>query len=269
MTWFTRQTIIAAGQVLTGWTHAQIQDFALRHGLEAVVNGYSKADKINGLNAFLLKNPGKTNEEGENLTVTVINALVEEAIRHSTGGYPSTFSYQYFQEYYADLNSGLVRNGFTVEGGQLRRSLPDSIDLPKADDEVHALLKQYGFSTAMGHLDQGIAAHTRGEWAGANAQLRSFAESMFDSIAVHLGGSTCVHPKGGQSRIWLASRSPSFFLSGLNEWTGDGKGFVEGFLRRLHPAGAHPGLSDEEDSTFRLHMVLLMARLMLRRIAQV
>jgi len=34
--------------------------------------------------------------------------------------------------------------------------------------------------------------------------------------------------------------------------------------RRLHHHGAHPSLSDENDSTFRLHLVLLVARLLLR-----
>jgi hypothetical protein len=32
-----------------------------------------------------------------------------------------------------------------------------------------------------------------------------------------------------------------------------------------HPQGAHPGLSDEEDCTFRLHVVLLTGRLLLTR----
>jgi hypothetical protein len=41
---------------------------------------------------------------------------------------------------------------------------------------------------------------------------------------------------------------------------------MQAFFRRLHPAGSHPGLSDEDDSTFRLHLVLLVARNLLRRI---
>jgi integrase len=44
-----------------------------------------------------------------------------------------------------------------------------------------------------------------------------------------------------------------------------GGGFVNGLAKRLHPQGSHPGLSDQEDSTFRLHTVLLTARLLLER----
>lgn len=34
----------------------------------------------------------------------------------------------------------------------------------------------------------------------------------------------------------------------------------------LHTEGAHPGLSDEDHSTFRLHIVLVTARIFLRRL---
>ena len=37
---------------------------------------------------------------------------------------------------------------------------------------------------------------------------------------------------------------------------------------RLHPQGPHPWLSDEHDSTFRLHLVLLTAQLLLNRLQQ-
>jgi hypothetical protein len=179
-------------------------------------------------------------------------------------GYPRAFSFDVFRERYPVLNRGLERDGFTVEDGHLRRALPEALDLPRADDEVHALLDRYGFAVSRGHLDQGIAAHARGDWAAANAQFRAFIESLFDAIAERLAGAA-VPPPGNQRRTWLANRNPPFFLAELNEWDGQGHGFIEAFFRRLHPAGAHPGLSDEDDSTFRLHLVLLVGRNLLRR----
>ena len=131
-----------------------------------------------------------------------------------------------------------------------------------ADSVVGKLVE----SVSRGHLDQGIAAHVRGDWAAANAQFRSFIESLFDSVAEHLADGAALPPVGNQRRIWLANRNPPFFLADLNEWDGQGHGFIEAFFRRLRPAGAHPGLSDEDDSTFRLHLVLLVARNLLRRI---
>ena len=40
---------------------------------------------------------------------------------------------------------------------------------------------------------------------------------------------------------------------------------MEGVFKLLHPEGSHPGLSNEEDCTFRLHMVLIIARHFLQR----
>jgi hypothetical protein len=66
-------------------------------------------------------------------------------------------------------------------------------------------------------------------------------------------------------RQCLANIVPAFLDRDLNEWRDNGGGFVNGLMARLHPQGSHPGLSDDDDSTFRLHMVLLTARLMLTR----
>lgn len=68
-----------------------------------------------------------------------------------------------------------------------RPSLPPAAQPSPTVQEIHALLDQFQFSTTKGHLDQGIAAHSRGDWAAANAQFRAFVESMFDEIARHLG----------------------------------------------------------------------------------
>jgi hypothetical protein len=264
---FSRRTILAATDIMANWSHNSIDRFLLEYGLENAVQAGSRADKANNLARYLLQHPDSQNEDGGNLTDTVVTEVVNGAIENSMSGYPRQFNIGDFQIAYPSLHRGLERDGFTVDDGTLRRALPRALDLPAADDEVHALLDQFGFGVSRGHLDQGIAAHARGDWAAANAQFRSFTESLFDSIAEHLNaGVPGLPPAGHQRRQWLANRVPPFFLSALNEWTGQGTGFIEGFFRRLHPAGAHPGLSDEEDSTFRLHVVLLVARAMLRRL---
>jgi hypothetical protein len=266
MAQFTRRTILAATDLMADWGHTNIDRFLLECGLEETVRGSSRADRANALGKHLIDNPDALGADGENLTDSAVGKLVERAVRNSTVGYPSEFSFDVFRQDYPALHRGLKRDGFTVEDGQLRRALPEALDLPRADDEVHALLNRYGLAVSTGHLDQGIAAHARGDWAAANAQFRSFIESLFDSIAAHLAGGAALPPAGNQRRTWLANRNPPFFLAHLNEWDGQGHGFIEAFFRRLHPAGAHPGLSHEDDSTFRLHLVLLVARDLLRRI---
>ena len=261
MAQFSRRTILAAVDMLPEWnSHARVDRFALEHGLEEIVVGGSLAAKGLALSRFLIQNPEAENEDGENLTNVVVGYFVQKAIDNATPGYQREFHYESFQQQYGALNRSLERDGFTAEDGHLRRALPAVLDLPAADDEVHVLLDRYAFDIPKGHLDQGITAHARGDWAAANAQFRPFIESLFDSIAEHLAAGAALPPTSHQRRIWLANRNPPFFLPELNEWNGQGHGFFEGFFRRLHPAGAHPGLSDEEDSTFRLHLIVFVYR---------
>ncbi|WNO54117.1 hypothetical protein [Stakelama saccharophila] len=57
-----------------------------------------------------------------------------------------------------------------------------------------------------------------------------------------------------------------FLATDRNEWTQDGKNFINGLFKMLHTDGSHPGLSDEDHSTFRLHLVIVSARTFLRRL---
>jgi hypothetical protein len=269
MAQFSRKTVLAATDLLENAGHARITRFLLEHGLEDSVVGNSMRDRASALARYLLADPDRINEDGENLTDAVVGQLVTEEVRRFVR-YDDQFDNEGFCRSNGPLNRALARDGFTVEGGALRRTLPEALDLPRADDEVHALLEALHLDIPLGHLNQAIAAHARGEWAAANAQLRAFAEGLYDDIAQSLGArlGVPVPPPGNQRRIWLSQTNPPFFSQELNEWTGQGTGFLEGFFRRLHPQGAHPGLSDEEDSTFRLHLVLLTSRVLLKRLAQ-
>jgi len=66
---------------------------------------------------------------------------------------------------------------------RLRAALPEELGLPAVDDEVYQLLKHFSFAEPLGHLDQGIEAHARGDWEAANAQFRTFLEGLFDDTA--------------------------------------------------------------------------------------
>lgn len=266
---FSRRTILAAVDILASFGHTGVDRFLLEHGLENADIAGSLQARANALARYLLSNPDERDQDSRNLTDTIVESLVSYAISRSTQRYTDHFDYQVFQTNYPALQRALERDGFTVEDGLLRRALPETLDLPKADDEIHALLDTYGLNVPMGHLDQAIAAHSRGDWAAANSQFRPFIESLLDEIAARLAGPSAALPATGHPRRqWLSQMTPPFFIGALNEWTNDGKGFIEAFYRRLHPQGSHPGLSDEDDSTFRLHLVLVVARLLLRRLSQ-
>lgn len=198
-------------------------------------------------------------------TVTLAEAAVREAvaqtIRSDSPGLEQ-----------ARLVRALALDGFVIEWSEdqgkpplLRAALPGDVDLPATDDEVHQLLKHFDFGTALGHLDQAIEAHTRGEWAAANSQTRTFIESLFDGIAHHIDPAAAAAAGSSENRrAWLAERG--FLSKQRNEWTNDGKNYINGLFKMLHTEGSHPGLSDDDRSTFRLHVALVTARTFLRRL---
>ncbi len=106
---------------------------------------------------------------------------------------------------------------------------------------------------------------TRGDWAAANAQMRTFLEGLLDDIARHEFPADVENRKTSENRRTLLAEK-GFLSSSRNEMTTDGKSFFSGLFKMLHSDGSHPGLSDEDHSTFRLHLVLVTSRTVLRRL---
>jgi hypothetical protein len=238
-----------------------LEQVALQFNLEDVLGGEGIAKKITRLMEYLIHNPELTGPQGSNLTLELIEFLFERDCGDQS------FRREEPEETFPKLVNSLRLDGFAVDGLRLRTVLPDNVPVAQEENELKCLLGEYEFTTALGHLDQAIAAHTRGDWASANSQLRSFIEALFDDFSRELSeGSTEKLKSSHARREWLAKRSPPFFYSELNEWEINGKGgFVQGFWQRLHPEGSHPGLSDERDCTFRLHLVIIVSGYFLRR----
>ena len=201
--------------------------------------------------------------------VTLAEAVVREAVA-LTSASPSYSR----QEEQGRFVRALALDGFVIQWNGspgmgevplLRAALPDEVDLPATDDEVHQLLNHFGFAVSRGHLDQAIEAHTRGDWAAANSQTRTFMESLFEGIASHIDSAAAAAAGSSENRRALLARR-GFLSEPRNEWTPDGKNYINGLFKMLHTEGSHPGLSDEDRSTFRLHLALVTARTFLRRL---
>lgn len=159
----------------------------------------------------------------------------------------------------------LEQDGYTLADGALRRSLPVDIGLPQVQSELMRLLDVHGLATAKVHLTHALDSHTDGKWEPANSQLRTFLESVFDELAVKIDPAANSRKPGIERRAHLANVIPPLLDRTLFEWGDNGVGFVNGLVARLNPKGSHPGISDDDDCTFRLHVVLLTARLFLSR----
>lgn len=263
---FTRPTVIAAVEWLGAiLTQAKFDQLTVRLMLEDKIQhgkDVSVLAKCALLARYVTQHPTQTIDTWYG-SVTLAEAVVREAvtITHSRS--------ERIEQH--RLIRGLALDGYVVswddmnQAPLLRAALPGDVDLPLADDEVHHLLQQFGFSVPLGHLDQAIDAHTRGDWAAANSQIRTFLESLLNEIALHIDlQAAAALPSNENRRQWLATKG---FLSGTrNEWTGDGKNFINGLFKMLHTDGSHPGLSDEDHCTFRLHLGLITGRTLLRRL---
>ncbi|QOZ33214.1 hypothetical protein [Bradyrhizobium sp. CCBAU 53421] len=262
---FSRRTVFAAVQVLNRLTHAEFTRFLFELGPDwpkmISPEPLSLAKRLNELMGVYDQNPDRLVEDGESLD----DVLVEKAVSLLPAERRRLWSgeEEELREDHRDFLHRLEIDGFVVADGKLRTALPRSIALPEAQDELSALLLKHRFTVAQGHLDQAFSAHTSGNWAAANAQIRSFLDGLLDEIAERLDPSAAALGSGNQRRARLAALG--FLSRDLNEWSDNGQGYLNGLIKRLHPHGSHPGLSDADDCTFRLHTVLLAARLFLVR----
>lgn len=268
---FTRPTIVAANEFLaeTIRAHTQINKIVLRLELESQVPADSSLGiekKCDQLGRIILE---RLTDMIETLDgrVSLAEAFVREAV--GLAGEVSSSARQ------RDLFHGLARDGYVVVWGEqrepprLRAALPEEIDLPATDDEVRGLLKHFGFTVPLRHLDLAIDTHTRGDWEAANAQLRTFLEGLFNDIARRIDPAKANALQNGVNlRQMLADTSIGFLAVDRKEWSSDGKNYIEGLFKMLHTDGSHPGLSGEDHCTFRLHIVLVTARTFLQRLQQ-
>lgn len=285
---FNRMTVVAASEVVAAFnSHDEMESLEVQWGIADEVSTSSKTARAVSWAKVAIDRAQPSNlRRGsdevltENGPVTLARAIVEVAVKAT----PNARDGASWKKFVAGLRLDgfeLVEDedqndrgfGFSSRRKSLRliRMLPDAIpglSFREAEDEVNTLLDQHGFAIAKGHLSRAMSAFQRGEWSGANGELRNFYESYLNEIADRLG---CKQADSKLKRDFLGSGvSPVFLFSEYNEWHQNNQKpqFVQGLMSRMHPHGGHPGLSEEEDATFRIQITLITARLFLRRFDQ-
>jgi hypothetical protein len=261
---FTRPTIAAALNVLKErLSAANLDMFIFELGLSTRIDASLTSPKKAVQVAYALENLGDQQLGTLDGVVTMKEAVVRKAV---------TVMLDTDEPSYPEprLRRALALDGFVVDFGprsaSLRAALPEEIEMPQTDDEVHELLRYFGFSTTLGHLEQAIDAHTQGNWASANAQARTFIESLLDELARRIDPDEADAPGRNSENRRQLLRQRGFLREDLAELTDDGKSFIHGFFKMLHSEGSHPGLSGEDRSTCRLHLILVTSRMLLRRL---
>lgn len=275
------KTCIELIHVLDGYNNQVIDRIFYVFGIDDLIhpaNGrITTSDKINKL-LIHLKYPPLKGPFSESVRMDLLQYLVDHYYRYLNNPlkedtyiesknmyvrYEDLFTY-----YHLPLCNSLKLDGFSVHANVIKKSLPSEIQEAKTENELFTLLNKYGFLVAKGHLEQARNNHAQGNWAGANAQFRPFVESLLISICSIILPSNNCNTASAAIKLLGSTANPPFLLSTLNEIDNNNcrTPYVEGLWKRLHPAGVHPGLSDNEDSTFRYHTSIVFAHYLLKRL---
>ena len=282
MSEFNRMTVVAAAEVIADFnSHSDMEVLEVQWGITGQCNGSSKAARVASLANIAIQEQNEVmTEDG---LASLSRALVEAAIgapEHKRAGQSwkkllagLRFDGFEFVETESEIESDFLWQSERTEMSlKLVRMLPSDVpelDFREAKDEISLLMDQHGFIVAKGHLRQAISAFSRGEWSSANGELRNFFESYLNEVADRLGYAGNADSKA--KRDFLGSGlEPPFLIADYNEWHAKNQKpqYIQGLMSRMHPHGGHPGLSEEEDATFRLQITLITARLLLRRFDQ-
>lgn len=240
-------------------THATLDTYAYRYGLGEVAVGGNKDQKVLGIAKHLLENPKLPGLLSNNLMYEIVEDAISRAVQN-TYRFDAN-SNEFIQ--YPQLRRLLLKDGFVIRDGQLIRTFDTDFDYSKNETLLESLLNNHQLKVAKGHFDQASNAFNRGDWAACNSQLRSYVEELLNKLAERITGNT--FPDSHQAKIALSKCTPPLFYKQLNEWSDNGTGYFETFWKRLHNEGSHPGLSDEDDSIFRLNIVQISTLEVLRR----
>ncbi len=252
-------------------TNAAIEGLLWEYGLsDHIESGGSISKTILNIKKFAVDHPEftvQTDYGQKSLPVALLGAAINAA-----GGRGDTPAWQKLERYlnldgYALLKE--VRSsgfGEEVQITGFTTAMPEFVELPEASSEVDLLLSRYGLDIAQRHLSSAKENITQSDWEAANGQCRTFLEALTDGIADTLFPLEAGTLSGGLAKRQLLAKHG--FLSREKHEFGDGNGqtYLPGLAKLLHSEGAHPGISTQHDAMFRLQLVVVTARWLLKRL---
>lgn len=252
-------------------TNAEIEGLLLEYGLSDLIeSGGSIAKTVLNMKRFAVAHPHyiiQTDFGSKPLPVALIDAAIKVA------GHRGDLPLWQKLERYLNLDGYALQKQVTdgmfeedVVITCITIAMPGFVALPEAVSEVDQLLDRYRLNVAQTHLSSAKENITQEDWEAANSQCRTFLEALTDGIADLLFPDEAASLPGGLSKRQLLAKHG--FLSREKHEFGDGNGqtFLPGVAKLLHPDGAHPGISTQHDAMFRLQLVVVTARWLLKRL---
>lgn len=251
--------------------------FDIEYMIAPIHGKFTKEDKINILYKKL-RHPPEKGPFSNLFRMDLLQYMVDHFYRFEDD--PKTSGYVFYKgeghiEYedlfshrHKALSNSLKRDGYIIKERIIKKLLPEEIEEAQSEVELFILLDKFNLTVTKGHLEQAISNHSQGNWAGANSQFRPFIESLLIDICKLILPQNNCNSASDAIKLLSQSANPPFLRPDLNEVEGFNckKPFIEGLWKRLHPEGIHPGLSDEEDSTFRYHISIVVAHYLLKRL---
>ncbi len=270
--------------VINGYSEKIIDRIFYSFGIEHLMNPTnSRLTKDNKINILIktVKSPPPKGLYSDCFNMDLLQYMVDHFYRYEDEPknknsmlYDSSLDHIPYEDKfsfkYRVLANALKRDGYIIKSRSIKKMLPEEIEEAKVESELMRLLDKFNFSVAKGHLGQAIQNHSQGNWAGANGQFRPFIESLLIDICKFILPNNKCESTNAAISLLSKTANPPFLRNDLNEVENPNckKPFIEGFWKRLHPEGTHPGLSDEEDSTFRYHLTIVVAYYLLKRLAR-
>lgn len=221
--------------------------------LKADVDGWEPQVAANKLDRAvkLLKNLRADNSKEANAGALELARLMLAGGKADPGSYASGPTV-----WWTALCDAIAADGWEFDRRDDR--LVPTVPALQVTDEVTWIetdLDSRDWKTAAGHYRQAIEAFASGNWASANSQLRAFFEDLVRQAAgVPPGGGT-----GHVQRAFDVLQVAGTLVDGEQQ-------FGKDLWKLLHANGSHPGLSDQDESRFRLLALTGYARYLLSRV---
>lgn len=153
-----------------------------------------------------------------------------------------------------DQDLKMLRAALNIDGLDIRdaRLVPTTPPPAALGPQISALeqdLTFLGFSTASEHYRQATENFTDGNWEASNGQLRSFLEDLFIVACERLCKKSGADPVAALQHM---KSTRSLDDAEFNTF--------KSFWLSIQDKGPHRGLSDDQESLFRLHVATAIAR---------
>ncbi len=155
------------------------------------------------------------------------------------------------------LVAGLRADGFDFVNGRVVAATPDAAPVAQEISLLESELLRHGFDVAAQHYRQAVDSFTDVRLEASNGQLRSCLEDVLIQLCGHVLGESAGDPKGAIDKL----RSNGAI-------DGDEAILLKGLVGMSNERGAHHGLTNEAEATFRLHMTTAVTRYLLARVRQ-